>query len=83
MGSENVRCDQNDPANIVEHREALTHLQSRGFTPLLTALEDERSYPTIGCAAGRPSVRAIARVMGVTPRKVTLMLQAARRALTT
>lgn len=70
-----------NPATIAENRDALLHLRAKGFGQLLDALQDPDCVPARGAGAGRVSVTAVARQLGMSRRAVNKMLAEAREAL--
>lgn len=69
----------NNPSSIVEHRDTIAHLERSGHRALLAALADPAVYAKRG--DGRLVTAALARKLGVGPKKVKLMLAAARAAV--
>lgn len=69
----------NDPSSIVEHRDTIAHLEQAGHRALLDALADPAVYARHG--DGRLVTAALARRLGVGPKKAKLMLAAARAAV--
>lgn len=67
----------NDPATIVENRDALQRLQRGGFDHLLQALQS----PEVYTSGDRLVVKKLARVMNLAPERVRQMLADARTML--
>jgi hypothetical protein len=72
-------CNMNDPATIIEQRDAVEHLVAHGFQPLLDALQEPSCYTRRG--SGRLVISEVARRLEVSPRRAKVMLQEARAAV--